>query len=1318
MAEFRLGRLKFNWRSDWTASTAYVIDDIVKYGANTYVCKTNHTSTSNQNQFYASDIATNWSLHTEGIVNTGEWQATHWYKVNDIFKYGNTQYRVTTGFTSDATFSEANTSGNVVEYLQSFNYEDTWNSAAQYQDGDVVTYGGYTYVSKSVHTNKIPAYNLTNDWDIITTGFNVVGTWDNSTDYKQGDVALYGGYSYVAITTSVNTVPTTTANWSLVTKGLAWKGNWDSNVTYQLGDAVKRLSNSYIGVATAGSINQDPSTDNNSTYWSMLAEGAANNVMTTQGDMVYYTTGAARLPKGTNGQTLTISSEGVPNWENNSVTHPVYYVTEEGSDTNDGSNISRAFHSVRHACSVAEGPASIYVKAGKYSETLPIVVPDSVSIVGDNLRTSKILPAINYAHTFISATAGAIIPNAGTPLTPGAGTTYDSTTGDLVLEVSTHSLTTSNTVEVNGNSLTFTCDQDNHATQHTYPRPKDPIYGNTAIPITAVTGTSITINVGKGNASRHQDLVLAAAPTTVSYGSSIFNGAGTKCAVILDSDYAEKKIQIRNLSGGEWTTSDTWENGGTDINITSADTRPNEHSTMFQLSNSTMLKDILMEGLTGFTPAGIVTSITCSIAGSKVTGSDLFPDLVGTTVTGSGVSTGTKVSGFIDSTTIEVDKQQNLGATALTFTANQYDPNNAHIKGVFVTLNPESRVIKSPYVSNCSCKSVKGIGAIVDGGIHRQFVDGTATPSNKSIVFDSFTNIHDEGMAFWITDGAVAETVSCFTYYNHISYAATRGGRLRSLVGNSSWGKYGVVSSGFSPLEKAREGYLEGLVLQYDPDSMSGTGFTVGERIRGNTSGAWGYINSVQGTTQEKIYYSLISEGAVGVGTGFAAGETITAQTSGTTAPLLANTSANEGQSGRVLVLAGLGTSPTLEVNGSIEFITGLGNGGYNSDNTTGADPFTFVISGVSQIGPQGKGNVQIDRGQWTTTGAAHTGGNTTFVKYPVQGGTFTLLTPATDADTTFSTSTISGFNPGEYCLSPTNELCKIASFPTANSMNITRAQDGAGIATAYAIGTQFTSIGATSYIGSAEAWKDFTGVATDFRATISNRFEDSVGSYVKIDDEFTKVTGVTTDTYGTTTVTLVEEKAAKGFDEQDIKIRYIFSQARLTGHDFLQVGTGGTATTNWPDVPTQDPVQTQEITEDFPGRVFYVSTDEQGNFRVGKYFRVNQATGAATLNANSFDLSGLTSIRLGSIGAQLGAQVNEFSTDGTMSQNSNEKVPTQAAVRTYVQTKDNEHLIMAQNAANLGISTAVSHANAGITTLTNATTNAIQISEFFVGQI
>ena len=57
MADFRLGRLKFNWKGNWTTSTAFVIDDIVKYGANAYVCTTNHTSASNENLFYSSDLS-------------------------------------------------------------------------------------------------------------------------------------------------------------------------------------------------------------------------------------------------------------------------------------------------------------------------------------------------------------------------------------------------------------------------------------------------------------------------------------------------------------------------------------------------------------------------------------------------------------------------------------------------------------------------------------------------------------------------------------------------------------------------------------------------------------------------------------------------------------------------------------------------------------------------------------------------------------------------------------------------------------------------------------------------------------------------------------------------------------------------------------------------------------------------------------------------------------------------------------------------------------------------------------------------------------
>ena len=140
------------------------------------------------------------------------------------------------------------------------------------------------------------------------------------------------------------------------------------------------------------------------------------------------------------------------------------------------------------------------------------------------------------------------------------------------------------------------------------------------------------------------------------------------------------------------------------------------------------------------------------------------------------------------------------------------------------------------------------------------------------------------------------------------------------------------------------------------------------------------------------------------------------------------------------------------------------------------------------------------------------------------------------------------------------------------------------------------------------------------------------------------------------------------------LTVRKEFSLVRLTGHDFLQVGTGGTDTTNWPNNPTQSANQSYQVmtNETDPGRVYYTATDESGNFYVGSQFKVDQATGNVTLDASAFNLSGLESLRLGSVGGLIGASVNEFSTDGTLGQNSNTKVPTQNAVKTYVDTEIN----------------------------------------------
>ena len=211
-----------------------------------------------------------------------------------------------------------------------------------------------------------------------------------------------------------------------------------------------------------------------------------------------------------------------------------------------------------------------------------------------------------------------------------------------------------------------------------------------------------------------------------------------------------------------------------------------------------------------------------------------------------------------------------------------------------------------------------------------------------------------------------------------------------------------------------------------------------------------------------------------------------------------------------------------------------------------------------------------------------------------------------------------------------------------------------------------FTSGGtATIAAGGAESQKGFVIIANGFTSA------PTAGSSLSLTGDsstyvVSTVSGTWVNSSSDIVLLLANEKATGSASGTAVALRKKFSQVRLTGHDFLSIGTGGTTTTNYPNEPLNSPSQANEVVEAFPGRVFYTSTDQDGNFRVGDYFKVDQGTGRATLNANAFDLSGLSSLKLGSIGAQLGEQINEFSSDATLDGNSNLAVPTEAAVSGY----------------------------------------------------
>lgn len=124
------------------------------------------------------------------------------------------------------------------------------------------------------------------------------------------------------------------------------------------------------------------------------------------------------------------------------------------------------------------------------------------------------------------------------------------------------------------------------------------------------------------------------------------------------------------------------------------------------------------------------------------------------------------------------------------------------------------------------------------------------------------------------------------------------------------------------------------------------------------------------------------------------------------------------------------------------------------------------------------------------------------------------------------------------------------------------------------------------------------------------------------------------------------------------------YSLITADNHKFNDIGTGGVNTVNYPGTPSIAPVQANEIIESSSGKVVYVTTDQDGVFRVGKYFSVNQNTG-------TISISGTTSLNnIDGLGFRRGVTVSEFSNDDTFVSNSSDTVPVQSAVRGYIDSR------------------------------------------------
>ena len=348
----------FDWKSAWTGSTYYKLGDVVKYGGTIYRANSSHTS-----QTLLEDDQASWDVVIQSFEYKSTWTASTYYKINDIVKYGGGLWICTTAHTSTTTL--AVDEANWAQFVEGLEFEDSWDQDTRYQPGDIVTFGGYQYVSKTNNLNAKPTASAS-DWELFSTGFNFVGEWgDDSTDqdYRVGDVVTVGGYTYLCIQEHEGAAqkPGDTANyanwsnyWERLNPGVIWKGTWTDATVYVLGDAVKYGDNSYVAVTTHTSdetIAQNrPDQDTDGSEWNLLAAGASSSTLTTDGDLVYYGgAGPTRLPIGNEGDVLVIKNNNLT-WDRWGDLNNVYYVAPDGEDEiSYGYTPDRPFKTVRYA---------------------------------------------------------------------------------------------------------------------------------------------------------------------------------------------------------------------------------------------------------------------------------------------------------------------------------------------------------------------------------------------------------------------------------------------------------------------------------------------------------------------------------------------------------------------------------------------------------------------------------------------------------------------------------------------------------------------------------------------------------------------------------------------------------------------------------------------------------------------------------------------------------------------------------------------------------------------------------------------------------
>ena len=525
------------------------------------------------------------------------------------------------------------------------------------------------------------------------------------------------------------------------------------------------------------------------------------------------------------------------------------------------------------------------------------------------------------------------------------------------------------------------------------------------------------------------------------------------------------------------------------------------------------------------------------------------------------------------------------------------------------------------------------------------------TAGNRSILGNDYTNINDLGYALVTNNGAFSEMVSMFTYYCHAAYYANNGSEIRSLNGSNGYGNFGLVAEGADPNEIPDQVTLRDPMIQpckayttvdtpnaFDDASIYVTDLavppTINSQITIDHGGATGTLNYVvsnvtnmsdsdndglEGDSAEDIVATggTLSDSVYKLD--LRADDVSAADFFGTLQANVADGTLIEYRHTFTHTFDGirepsrLVTRPSTAINfDETDLVT------YRSLSFSAADSLSQPLGSDEILAGLEIGydfvRLSVDIANLTSGyGSA-------------QGDTRLAVTPLNAEEIEDRiTRDIAGRQPGD-----------------------------AG----YAGGMIFVWAGRTHKI---------------------TNYVDNSGSSGFAYIEFSDVSGTNINTYSGTGLAAAVPAAERiifcGLDTgATAEITIAISLLRATGHDFTQIGTGSFNDSNYPNVLLGDPenplaeaytdaptATSAQVWERRKGRVFFVTTDQFGFFRVGKFFSVDQATGDIQFAGEI----GLTNAN--SLGFKRGVTINEFSADDSFSDNSGQAVPTEKATASYI---------------------------------------------------